>query len=221
MLKVCLFDLDGVIVDTAKYHYLAWKAMANGLDFDFTEVQNEELKGVSRSESLEIILDWAGIKLSRENKEKQMALKNDLYLDLISQMTPTEILPGTIDFLEELRNTGIKIGLGSASQNATMILEKIHLIDYFDCIIDGNKTTKGKPDPQIFLMGAEYLGACPFQTAVFEDAQKGIEAANSGGFFSVGLGDSIVLKEADWVVPSLAHINIHLLKTQFEKSFVN
>jgi beta-phosphoglucomutase len=221
MLKVCLFDLDGVIVDTAKYHYLAWKAVANGLDFDFTEEQNEELKGVSRAESLEIILDWAGIKLSSENKEKQMKLKNNLYLDLIDHISPTEILPGAVDFLEELRNMNIKIGLGSASKKATMILEKVHLIDYFDCIIDGNKTTKGKPHPQVFLMGAEYLGACPFQTVVFEDAQKGIEAAKAGGFFSVGLGDPVILKEADWVIPSLAHLNIHLLKTQFEKSFVN
>jgi beta-phosphoglucomutase len=206
-LKSALFDLDGVIVDTAIYHFQAWRRLANELGFDFTEHQNEQLKGISRMESLELILQWGNKELSETEKLGWASKKNEWYLELITHMTPKEILPGVKVFLDGLKEENIKIALGSASKNSKMILNKIDLFHYFDAIIDGNNITKGKPDPQVFLMGAEATGSLPSECVVFEDAQAGIEAAKAAGMYAVGIGDRNVLKKADLVVKSFEFLD--------------
>jgi beta-phosphoglucomutase len=214
-LKSALFDLDGVIVDTAIYHFQAWRRLANELGFDFTEHQNEQLKGISRMESLELILGWGNVTLSENEKLELAAKKNDWYLELITHMTPKEILPGVKSFLDELKEAKIKIALGSASKNSKMILNKVDLLHYFDAIIDGNNITKGKPDPQVFLLGAEATQASPSECVVFEDAQAGIQAAKSAGMFAIGIGQKSVLKEADVVFQSFEEISLKELERSF------
>lgn len=211
-LKACIFDLDGVIVDTAGYHFLAWRRLANSLGFDFTEVQNEELKGVSRRESLELILHWGGVQLSEEDKLHWMELKNNWYLEFIEKMTPEEVLPGAKELLTTLREKGIKIALGSASKNSQLILKRTLMLDYFDSIVDGNRTSKAKPNPEVFLLGAQDLGVNPSEAVVFEDALKGVEGARNGGFKVVGIGEPEVLKQADFVVKSLAEVGLEDLE---------
>ncbi|TAK44256.1 MAG: beta-phosphoglucomutase [Saprospiraceae bacterium] len=201
MIKACIFDLDGVIVDTAKYHFQAWRRLAQELGFDFTETENEKLKGVSRMQSLDLILSWGGVVKTAKEKAALAAKKNDWYVQLISTMTPSEILEGVLEFLNELRSKRVKIGLGSASKNALTILEKIGLRPYFDALIDGNQTTKSKPDPEVFLLGATALGVAPSEAIVFEDAAKGIEAALAGGFWAIGIGAQKDLKESHAVIP--------------------
>jgi beta-phosphoglucomutase len=206
-IKGCLFDLDGVIVDTAKYHFKAWRRLANELGFDFTEEDNEHLKGVSRMESLELILKMGNHSMSEADKEAWAIKKNDWYLEYVANMDASEILPGVVDFLNGLKARQIKIGLGSASKNAPGILRQIGLYDYFDVIIDGNQTTKGKPDPQVFLMGSEALGLQPQECIVFEDAPKGAEAAKRGGFYCIGIGTPQSLPFADETIASFAEIS--------------
>jgi beta-phosphoglucomutase len=201
--KSCIFDLDGVIVDTAKYHFIAWRRLANELGFDFTEAENEQLKGVSRVDSLNLILQWGGVSLTEAEKKDWAARKNAWYLEYIERMTPEEILPGAKDFLDALRQQGIKIALGSASKNARTILRRIGLEETFDAIIDGNQVLHGKPDPEVFLKGAAAVGVQPEDCLVFEDAEKGIEAALNGGMKAVGIGSPEVLHQANWVTPSL------------------
>ena len=213
--KSALFDLDGVIVDTAIYHFQAWRRLANELGFDFTEHQNEHLKGISRMESLELILSWGNKTLSETEKLDWAAKKNEWYLELITHMTPKEILPGVKDFLNELKDEGIKIALGSASKNSKMILNKIELLHYFDAIIDGNNITKGKPDPEVFLLGADATNSLPAECVVFEDAQAGIQAAKAGGMFAVGIGDAKILKQADLVVKTMEDISLNVLEKYF------
>ncbi len=178
-IKACIFDLDGVIVDTAKYHYLAWKRLANELGFDFTEKDNEKLKGVSRMESLEILLNLGNIKVDEETKLKLAEKKNNWYRELISKMDESEILPRVKEFINELKNSNIKVAIGSSSKNTMTILNSIKMTDFFDAIIDGNKITKAKPDPEVFLLGAEALGVNPNECVVFEDAESGIKAAKN------------------------------------------
>ena len=210
-IKACLFDLDGVIVDTAKYHYLAWKKLANELGFDFTKDQNENLKGISRMESLKILLNIGGLTLDEAEKITLAEKKNNWYREYISKMTPDEILPGTVEFLEKLRNKGIKIALGSASKNAMTILNNVELVNQFDAIIDGTKTSNAKPNPEVFLLGAKQLGVSPCECVVFEDAKAGIEAAINAGMYSVGIGDPLVLNKANIVVSSLKEMTLEKL----------
>ncbi len=210
-IKACIFDLDGVIVDTAVYHYKAWKRLANSLGFDFTEEQNEKLKGVSRARSLELILQWGGITKTAAEQEELATLKNTWYVEMISRMTPAEILPGAKEFLQACRTAGIKTALGSASKNSTMILEKINMASYFDAVIDGNKVTKPKPDPEVFLKGAEEVGVAPANCVVFEDAIAGVEAAVAGGMKSVGIGSPDVLGMANLVVKGLNEMSLEKL----------
>lgn len=208
LIKACIFDLDGVICDTAKYHFKAWRKLANELGFDFTEEDNEKLKGVSRVESLNLILAWGGVEENDEEVKTAMAdKKNSWYLDFILHMTPDEILPGVKSVLDDLKKRKVHIVLGSASKNSVTILEKIGLLDYFDSIIDGNKTTRSKPDPEVFLLGAQAIGAKPNECIVFEDAVKGVEAALEGGFYTVGVGNSDVLDEAHIVIPGFEYID--------------
>jgi beta-phosphoglucomutase len=212
MVKGCLFDLDGVIVDTAKYHYIAWRDLAKKLGFEFTEKDNERLKGVSRMASLEILLEVGGIKgLCDDEKQRLAAEKNDNYVALISKMTPDEVLPGAADFLKQLRTAGIGVALGSASKNAMTILNRLQLTPLFDAIIDGTKVSKAKPDPEVFLKGAEALGLQPSECVVFEDAAAGIEAAIAGGMRCVGIGSPEILGKANLVVNGLYEMNISKL----------
>ncbi len=216
-LKACLFDLDGVIVDTAKFHYIAWREMANGLGFDLTEKQNEQLKGVSRVRSLEIILSIGNIELDPETKQRLAAKKNERYLELCREMTPEDILPGVQVFLDSLIQENIKIGLGSASKNARLILDYIGLTHYFATIVDGNRIKIGKPDPETFLLGAEDLKVKPENCLVFEDAVAGIEAAKAGGMLAVGVGGAAELKatNADMVITGFQDIDVNTVKHLF------
>jgi len=200
--KAVIFDLDGVIVDTAKYHYLAWKELANSLGFDFSEEQNELLKGVSRVRSLEILLDLGKVDLTQEEKDKYLIDKNVQYLQYIEKMDASEILPRISDLLSHLKKEEIRFALGSASKNARLILENLNLIHLFDAIVDGNDVSTAKPDPEVFLIAAEKLGTRPEDCIVIEDAQAGILAANAAGMISVGIGDKMVLQEAGFNLKS-------------------
>ena len=196
MKKGFIFDLDGVIVETAKYHYLAWKKLANHLGFEFTKEQNELFKGVSRKRCLEILLEIGNREATQEEFDTWMVEKNVDYLKYIENMDATEILPDVPRILEFLKNNNIPIALGSASKNAQPILEKVGLLHYFDTIVDGNNVTKAKPDPEVFLLAARQLGVNPNGCIVFEDAVAGVEAANAAKMISIGIGDEKVLFEA-------------------------
>ena len=215
-IKGLIFDLDGVLVDTAKYHFLAWRRMANELGFDFNEHQNELLKGISRRQSIELILAWGGRTLPEAEIEHFMTLKNGWYLEYISQMQPNEVLPGADIFLRESKAAGYKIALGSASKNAPLILDTLQLTYLFDAIIDGNIATESKPNPQVFLRGADALGLTPNQSLVFEDAIAGIQAAHNGGMLAVGIGNPEILTEAEVVYPSLNGLTIASLLTDLK-----
>lgn len=210
--KAIIFDLDGVIVDTAKYHYLAWKSLANELGFDFTETQNELLKGVSRVKSLEILLDIGKVKLSDEKKEALLIEKNKEYLEEVNKMTADEILPGISALLNFLDKENIKYALGSASKNAPLILKKVGLYNRFSAIVDGNDVSKAKPDPEVFLIAAKKLNANPKDCIVFEDAIAGVKAANTVGMVSIGIGDKETLRKADYVFSDTSKIEMGLIK---------
>jgi len=203
MIKACIFDLDGVIVDTAKYHYLAWKRLAKGLGFDFTERHNERLKGVARIDSLKILLSIGGIKKNEQEIELLAEVKNKWYVEYISQLTPADILPGTHEILTFLKEHNILVALGSSSKNATTIIEHIGLKSDFEAVVDGNRLTKAKPDPEVFTKAADDLKVEYKYCIVFEDAITGIEAAKRAGMKAIGIGDPFFLKQADLVVPSL------------------
>ena len=208
ILSAFLFDLDGVLVDTAQYHYLAWKRLAEELGFYFSEAHNERLKGVSRMDSLEILLEVGGINhLSDEEKWAMADKKNHWYVDYISTMTPDEILPGVLEFLHHAKVAGLKIAVCSASKNAGLILERVGITSLFDAVIDGNKISKAKPDPKVFLSGAQELGVPPPRCLVFEDASAGIEAAINAGMRSVGVGNPKTLHRATIVIPDFKHIS--------------
>lgn len=199
-LSACLFDLDGVICDTAKYHYLAWKALADEVGIPFTEKDNERLKGVSREDSLEILLKLGDYRAADSVKRIMADKKNKAYVEFISQMDESEILPGVLDFLEFCRENHILTALGSVSRNAPVILERLKLKPYFQAVIDGTKVERAKPDPEVFLKGARELKALPKECVVFEDARAGIEAAKRAQMMAVGIGDPKILTEADLVI---------------------
>ena len=211
-IRACIFDLDGVLVDTARYHYKAWKRLCNELGFDLTEAENEELKGISRVESLEILLKKGGVTLSDADKKHYMDMKNDWYLEFVDTMAGEEVLPGVVPFLYDVKESGRKIVLGSASKNAVKILTRVGLVNLFDDIIDGTKVTKGKPNPQTFKLGAEAAGVKPKECVVFEDAAAGIEAALAAKMYAVGVGDPEILKKAHRVIPGFQHVKIEMLK---------
>ena len=194
MIKGFLFDLDGVIVDTAVFHFQAWRRLAQKLGGDFTEEQNEQLKGVSRVDSLKKIIEWTGAKVSDEEFQTLMVEKNEWYLELVQGLGPQDALPGALNFLQTAYDQGIKIALGSASKNAPMILEKLGITQLFTAIIDGNNVVNGKPHPEVFLKGAEALGLEPSECVVFEDSIAGVQAAKTGGMSSVGIGDAETLQ---------------------------
>jgi beta-phosphoglucomutase len=208
VLKGCIFDLDGVLVDTAKYHFLAWKRLADQLDIKFTEKDNERLKGVSRMDSLEIILELGNLSPDSRTKEKYATLKNQWYVDYISKMTPEEILPGSLEFIDELKKAGIKTAIGSASKNTPLILKRVGIEKLFDAIADGNIVHKAKPDPEVFLTAAQMLKVEPRFCVVFEDAIAGVQAALNAGMLCVGIGSPDVLAKAHCVVPGLKEMSL-------------
>lgn len=210
-LKACIFDLDGVIVDTARYHFLAWKKLATQLNIEFTEEDNEHLKGVSRMDSLELILNSSNLKIDQKTKEEYADQKNRWYFDYINRMTPDEILPGSLKLIKDLKMAGIKIALGSASRNTPLILERLRLENTFDAIADGNIVLKAKPDPEVFLTAARMLGVNPPDCIVFEDAIAGIRAANAAGMMCIGIGSAKVLTEAHNIVAGLDKLDLKLL----------
>ena len=200
MIRGFLFDLDGVLVDTAQYHFLAWQRMAAELGIHFGEAENEQLKGVSRAESLNRILAWGGKSISDAEKQHWMTLKNEWYLELVRGMPADDYLPGAHEFLRASRAAGIKVALGSASKNAPLILERLGWIPLFDALVDGNVVTASKPDPEVFLEGARRLGLKPEECVVFEDSEAGVEAARRGGMKVVGIGQGL---NADLLVTGL------------------
>ncbi|MEJ4086785.1 beta-phosphoglucomutase [Galbibacter orientalis] len=211
--KGFIFDLDGVIVDTAKFHFLAWKKAAAEFNFELTHQQNEQLKGVSRVDSLKKILNWANAEVSQEKFDELAANKNADYLTYVDKMTAADILPGIKEILAEIKKGGYPIALGSASKNAPKILQKVGIMDLFDVIVDGNSVTKAKPNPEVFLIAAEKINVAPNNCIVFEDAEAGIEAANTAGMISIGLGNEQNLKEADYNFSSFTEITFNFLKT--------
>lgn len=208
--------MDGVIVDSAKYHFVAWQRLAQELSIEFTEEDNELLKGLSRVDSLEKILQMGGMELDNDTKLSLMDKKNQWYLEMITEMSPKEILPGVGEFIKEIKNAGLVISLGSSSKNARKILSAIELLETFDAVVDGNDVTFSKPDPEVFLKGAEKLGVKPNETVVFEDAQSGIKAALNGGFHCVGVGEETSLNQAHHVIPNFKHFSLAELQQRFD-----
>ncbi|TDD76367.1 beta-phosphoglucomutase [Flavobacterium caseinilyticum] len=204
--KAFIFDLDGVIVDTAKYHYLAWQKIANELKIEFTHEHNELLKGVSRVRSLDIILELGKVEASQEDKDRWLVQKNEDYLSYLVDMDESEILPGVFPILKFLKENNQPIALGSASKNARPILEKTGLLSYFDAIVDGNDVTNAKPDPEVFLMAAKLLNTTPENSIVFEDSVAGIQAANIGNMTSIGIGEASTLHEAKYIFKDFTEI---------------
>ena len=196
--KAFIFDLDGVIVDTAKFHFLAWKKLADSLNINFTHEINEQLKGVSRVRSLEIILSQGNVHASQEDKNNWLVQKNEDYLAFVHQMDKSEILPRVEEVLQFLKTNNQYVVLGSASKNARPILEKVNILHYFDALVDGNDVTNAKPDPEVFLQGANQVQVAYKDAIVFEDSVAGIQAANVAGMTSVGIGEKEVLHESDF-----------------------
>lgn len=219
MITCCIFDLDGVIVDTAKYHYLAWAEMARALGFEFTPEQGEATKGVSRMASLEIVLRAGGLsdRFSADEKERMATEKNARYLEFVQRMTADEVLPGVEAFLRELKAKGIKVVLGSASKNAGVILDRCHLRSLFDQIVDGTLVSKAKPDPEVFSKGAELAHEEPAHCVVFEDAEAGVEAATRAGMRSVGVGGSATLAAATMQLASFEGFHFEQLQNTIDK----
>lgn len=220
-LKAVLFDLDGVIVDTARYHYLAWKRLADREGIYFDEEINERLKGVSRMASLEIILERSGRKYTTEERSEMAEVKNNWYLEMIGLLKPGEVLPGVVDFLEALKAGGIKSAVCSASKSAGFIVDRLGLAGYFDTVVGGSDVTRPKPDPEVFLLAAERLGVKPCECVVLEDAYAGIAGAKKGGMVAVGLGSPDILTNADVVYASMEALTLEDIKKLFIRGAFN
>lgn len=215
--KCFIFDLDGVIVDTAKYHYLAWQKIAHQLGIEFTPEHNEELKGVSRVRSLDLILALGNMEASQEDKNRWLVQKNEDYLSYLVDMDESEILPGVLPVLIYLKENNQKIVLGSASKNAKPILEKAKIINYFDAIVDGNDVSNAKPDPEVFIQGAKKVNFSNEECIVFEDSVAGVQAANIARMTSVGIGEESILHEAQFVFPDFTHIDLNFIQNLINK----
>lgn len=215
--KAFIFDLDGVIVDTARYHFLAWQKIAAALGIEFTPEHNEQLKGVSRVRSLDLILELGKVTAPQIDKDRWLIQKNEDYLSYLVNMDQSELLPGVLHILQYLKEHGQAIALGSASKNARPILEKTNIIHYFDAIVDGNDVTNAKPDPEVFVRAAQLLGATNENSIVFEDSLAGIQAANIAKMTSIGIGDANILKEAQYKFPDFVHIDTSFIEAIIKK----
>ena len=211
MIKACIFDLDGVIVDTAHYHFLAWKRLADELGIPFTEHDNERLKGVSRMRSMDILLELGGISLSPQEKERLANKKNSWFVDYIERMIPEEIFPGVKPLLTALRKQGIKVALASASKNAQTVIQVLHIRHEFDAVVDGTMVAHSKPDPEAFLLAARRLGVSPQECLVFEDAEAGVEAALAAGMKCIGIGSETQLARADRVFKTTNQFTVEMV----------
>jgi len=212
LIKAVIFDLDGVIVDTAHYHYLAWKRLANELGIELSLADNERLKGVSRIESLNIILQLGTITLSEHDKELLANKKNTWFVDYVERMVPEEIFPGVLQLLKNLKANGIKVALASSSKNAKAVIKLLHIQQEFDVVVDGTMITHSKPNPEIFLLAAQKLGLDPKECLVFEDAEAGVEAAVAAGMACVGVGSVAQLSKADKVISKTGEFDIAMLE---------
>lgn len=219
MIKGFIFDLDGVITDTAELHFKAWKKLADDMGWKFDREVNEKLRGVSRMDSINIIKDHNGAEVSEEKLAELAALKNDIYVDSLDQMTPNDYLPGAQELLNLLRREGFLVALGSASKNSTKVLKQLGANKYFDVIGDGNSVSKSKPAPDIFLFGAKQLKLEPEECIVYEDAEAGIDAAKAGGFHSVGIGPEDRVGHADVRFDSMTEATLFAVKSHFEELF--
>lgn len=212
MIKAVIFDLDGVIVDTAHYHFLAWKRLAKELGIELTEEHNEKLKGVSRMQSLEIILQLGGVSLSQHDKERLANKKNTWFVDYLERMVPEEIFPGVRQLIQKLRSKGIKVALASSSKNARTVIQLLHIQEAFDTVVDGTMIVHSKPDPEIFLLAATRLNLDPSECLVFEDAEAGIEAALRAGMKCIGVGSAAQLGKANRVISRTGDFELLMLE---------
>lgn len=208
MKKACIFDLDGVLVDTAKYHFIAWKKLADELNIPFTEADNEKLKGVSRMDSLDIILSLGNVSLSPIEKEKLADRKNKWFVEFVNQMTPAEIFPGVVELLSALHEKGILVGLASSSKNAPAVLRLLNIAHHFNTVVDGSMVINAKPDPELFLLAAKRLELQPSDCVIFEDAEAGVEAAKRAGMKCVGIGSADNLHQADLIVERISKFKL-------------
>ncbi len=211
MIKAAIFDLDGVIIDTAHYHYIAWKRLASEFNINLTIEANESLKGVSRVRSLEIILELGNIHVSEEEKEKLASKKNAWFVEYIESIRPEEIFPGVRELIHDIRSKGIKVALASSSKNAPRVIEILKISELFDTMVDGTMITHTKPHPEIFLMAAERLGVPAPECVVFEDAEAGVEAALAAGMKCVGVGSAERLGKATKVIATTGDFKVNQL----------
>ncbi len=202
-LQALIFDLDGVLTDTAHYHFIAWRKLAQDLGIVFDESFNEKLKGVDRIGSLRLILQAGHCELPIAKIEKLAEEKNQHYCQLIARMTPADLLPGALDALLTARANGLRVGLASASRNAFSVLDRLGITDLFDTVVDANHVVHGKPDPEIFLRAAQALGCAPAQCLGVEDSLAGLQAIRAAGMRSLGIGDPQILGDADRVIGGL------------------
>jgi beta-phosphoglucomutase len=207
--RAVIFDLDGVITDTARYHYLAWKRLADAIGAPFDEAFNEQLKGIDRMGSLELILAQAPRTFGATEKLELADAKNGHYQELVATMTPADLLPGALAALEQVRAAGLPIGLASVSKNAFTVLDRLGIRDRFDDVVDAATVRNGKPDPEIFLTAAAHLGVAPADCLGVEDAVAGVASIKGAGMFAVGVGDPRVLREADRVIPSMREFDLY------------
>jgi len=209
-IKGLLFDLDGVLVTTEHNHFVAWKRTADALGVPFTEKENEELKGVSRIDSLKKILEMGNVVIGEYEFESLLQSKNEFYLDSIQSLNQSDLLPGVLDLLTNAKSQGIKLGVGSSSKNAKMILQLLQIEEMFDVIVDGNGVKDPKPHPEVFLNGAKALGLEPSECLVFEDASSGIAAAKAGGFKAIGVGNEAIKTLADEYYDDLTKFSLNV-----------
>jgi len=211
MIKAAIFDLDGVIIDTAHYHYIAWKRLASEFGITLTHENNEMLKGVSRMRSLEIILSLGNIELHQAQKDQLAEKKNKWFVEYIESIRPEEIFPGVIDLIRNMKKKNVKIGLASSSKNAPRVIELLGIARDFDTLVDGTMITHSKPDPEIFLLAAHKLGVAPHECVVFEDAEAGVEAALAAGMKCVGVGSVEQLGKANKIVARTGEFEVQWL----------
>ncbi len=219
MIKGFIFDLDGVITDTAEQHYLAWKRLADAMGWHFDREINEQLRGVSRMASLEIIADHNNVQVDDPTMMQWAAEKNEQYVRALDEVTADDFLPGAKELLTHLKREGFKVALGSSSKNAKKVLQQLGATPFFDAVADGNSVKNSKPAPDIFLYGAKALELKPKECIVFEDAESGIDAAKAGGFYSVGIGPEERVGHADVRFDSMKAATLFEVKSYFKELF--
>lgn len=213
MIKGVIFDLDGVIVSTDEYHYLAWKKLAEKEGIVFNKEINNRLRGVSRMESLEIILEKANKIYSEQEKQEMAEIKNNIYLDFLDELNPKSILSNAVEIIDYLKDEGIKVAIGSSSRNTKKILKQLGITDLFDAVADGNDITRSKPNPEVFFVASDRLGLLPDECAVIEDAISGIEAAKAAGMTAIAINDAVKSEIADYRINDLIEIKNLIKKT--------